>query len=86
MDAAKSVHLADIVHHCVQPPLYINFGFRAQGESVHALVDTVIGKHRVSTGSTLGATIGSTLGSTLGSTIGSTLGSPIGSTMPNHLA
>jgi len=88
VDAYKSVHLANIVHQG-EPrtrPLYIHFQFDAQGEAVHALVNTDIGKRRVSTGSTLGSTTGSTTGSSIGSTIGSTLGSTTGSTMPSRLA
>ena len=37
---------ADIVHESEQSPLYIHFQFRAQGEALHALVDTDVGKDR----------------------------------------
>ncbi len=35
------------MHHCVQSPLYINFGFRAQRESAHLLVNANVRKHRL---------------------------------------
>lgn len=37
---------ADIVHESEQSPLYIHFQFRAEGEALHALVDTDVGKDR----------------------------------------
>ena len=46
--APKNADFPDIVHHC-EPrtrPLYIHFGFRAQREVVHVLVNAKIGKPR----------------------------------------
>jgi len=49
--------LANIVDQSEEPPLYIHFAFGAEGEAVHALVHTDIGKDGVSTGSTTSSTI-----------------------------
>ena len=46
LDRSKRVDLADIVDQSEQPPLYIHFQFRAQGESIHALLHADIGKNR----------------------------------------
>jgi len=46
LDRSKRVDLADIVDQSEQPPLYIHFQFRAQGESIHAFLHADIGKDR----------------------------------------
>jgi len=50
----KSVDLADIVHQSEQSPLYIHFPFRAQGEAVHTLLHTDVGKDRFDNAQTPG--------------------------------
>ena len=47
MDRPISVDLADVVYQSEQHPLYIHFPFRAQSESIHTLLHTDIGKHRL---------------------------------------
>ena len=42
----EHVDLADIVYQSEQHPLYIHFAFGAQGEAVHALLHTDVGKDR----------------------------------------
>ena len=43
----EDVNFADIVYQSKQPPLYIHFALGTQGESIHALLHTDVGKDRL---------------------------------------